>query len=379
MSPPLGEGGPLGGFGDWMNTHIENLNTMKNDKYPKLHNATWPGVVGKGDQEPIISLDELLEKTANATASNGEKFDGVDLGLFDVHVKLDPSDDNVSAIVDKVGGHGLSIGTLVAPIWAPDGGSAMGTPEERDRFVDVVRKSCEIGHKLRERGIRTANIVRVDSATGVEEWAKNPRGNTKAIAETFRRACDVAADYGERLAAEGEICWGGMHSWRHMLDLLEEVDRPGVMGFQADMAHTFLYLMGHNAPEHRILPEGYDWSDDRKEHERGLAAMVQAFRPWTIDFHVAQNDGTVFGSGSHDKTGRHCLPTDPNGKLDVVRDAGFWMRDRDWTRLKAFNHICWDGCMFPNAVMHRQETWDSILDTMVSVREEHGWTASEAG
>ena len=35
------------------------------------------------------------------------------------------------------------------------------------------------------------------------------------------------------------------------------------------------------------------------------------------------------GSGSHDKTGRHCLPLDPNGKLDIVRDAGSWLRDDD--------------------------------------------------
>jgi hypothetical protein len=44
--------------------------------------------------------------------------------------------------------------------------------------------------------------------------------------------------------------------------------------------------------------------------------MTKALRPWTIDFHVAQNDATVKGSGSHDKTGRHCLATDPNGKLE---------------------------------------------------------------
>ena len=55
--------------------------------------------------------------------------------------------------------------------------------------------------------------------------------------------------------------------------------------------------------------------------------MTRALRPWTIDFHVAQNDATVKGSGSHDKTGRHCLPLDPNGKLDIVKHAGFWLRD----------------------------------------------------
>jgi hypothetical protein len=66
-----------------------------------------------------------------------------------------------------------------------------------------------------------------------------------------------------------------------------------------------------------------------------------------IDFHVAQNDATVKGSGSHDKTGHHCLPNDPQGKLDIVHDAGFWMRGKDGQPSRAFQHICWDGCMFP--------------------------------
>ena len=80
------------------------------------------------------------------------------------------------------------------------------------------------------------------------------------------------------------------------------------------------------------------------------------------------------GSGSHDKTGRHCLPNDPNGKLDIVRDAGYWLRDdgrRSSTR--AFQHICWDGCMFPNAMMMEPETWNDILGAMIAVRDAHGW------
>src|SRR5437879_8643691 len=91
--------------------------------------------------------------------------------------------------------------------------------------------------------------------------SKDPAGNTKRIADTFRQACDIAEGYGERLAAEGEICWGGMHSWRRMLQLLEMVNRPRTLGFQADMAHTLLFTMGYNAPEDRILPEHFDWND----------------------------------------------------------------------------------------------------------------------
>ena len=122
-----------------------------------------------------------------------------------------------------------------------------------------VRKACAIGSKLRDLGIRKYGVVRIDSASSPASGRRIPPGNTKKIAETFREACDVAEEYGETLAAEGEICWGGMHSWKRMTELLETVDRPKTLGFQADMAHTLLYTMGYNAPEDRILPDDYDW------------------------------------------------------------------------------------------------------------------------
>ena len=90
-------------------------------------------------------------------------------------------------------------------------------------------------------------------------------------------------------------------------------------------------------------------------------------------FHVAQNDGTVHGIGYHDKTGHHCLATDPNGKLDVVRHSGLWLNHADGSPTKAMSHICWDGCMFPNATMHDAQTWNGILAAMIKVRDAHGW------
>jgi hypothetical protein len=137
------------------------------------------------------------------------------------------------------------------------------------------------------------------------------------------------------------------------------------------MAHTLLYLMGYNAPEHRILPQGFDWSDVETLDE-AYEELTDALRPWTIDFHIAQNDGTVHGSGTHDKTGRHCLATDPNGKLDIVKRAGYWLKE-DGLPHQRYRHICWDGCMFPNAVMSNPQTWNDILAVMVKVRDAHGW------
>ena len=342
--------------------------------YPKLHNAMWPGLVGKGSPgaEPCIDLDTMLDLTARAEV-DGIKFDGVDLFLFDPHVSIDINDDGLKRLADKVRAKGFVVGSVVAPVWPPTGGgSAMGSDEERKQFVGQVRKACRIARRLRELGVRPYGVVRIDSACGVGDWGKDPEGNQRRIAQTFSEACDVAEDFGERLAAEGEICWGGMHSWRKMVSLLQRVDRPKTLGFQADMAHTLLYVLGYNAPEDAILPPDWDWSDPLRLNE-ALKTLTNALRPWTIDFHVAQNDATVHGSGTHDKTGHHCLPNDPNGKLSIARHAGYWLHRADGQLTRAFRHICWDGCMFANAVMMKQETWNNILRAMIAVRDAHGW------
>ncbi len=344
---------------------------MPSVTFPKIHNAMWPGLVGKGPgSEPAIDLDTMLELTAKARV-NGIGFDGVDLFLSDPHVSIDSNQDDLGRLAEKIASKKFVVGSLVAPVWgATGGGSAMGDQKERSLFLAQVEKACRIGLALRESGIRPYGVIRIDSAASTGDWAKSPGENTQRIAQTFREACDIAENYGEQLAAEGEICWGAMHSWRHMVDLLELVNRPKTLGFQADMAHTLLYTMGYNAPEDRILPENFQWNDEAALYA-ALGKIVATLRPWTIDFHVAQNDGTVKGMGSHDKTGHHCLPQ--QGKLDIVRAAGLWLRDENGQLTKAIRHICWDGCMFPNETMMKPETWNEILRTMISVRDAHGW------
>ncbi|NBW86103.1 MAG: hypothetical protein EBR23_04545 [Planctomycetia bacterium] len=223
---------------------------MPTHSAPKLHNAMWPGLVGKGTdpgQEPPISLDRMLELTAAANV-NGQKFDGIDYFLF-------------------------------------------------------------LPHK---------------------------------------------------------ICWAGMHSWKDVLDLLEEVGMPETLGFQADLAHTYLYLLGYNAPEHALVKPGYT----EAEFYAAYKQMTDKLRPWTIDFHVAQNDGQVHGAGAHDKTGKHCPADDPNGKLDIVKCAGYWL---EGAAGRGIEHICWDGCMFPNSTLENPHTWNTILKAMIAVRDAHGW------
>ncbi len=341
----------------------------KKNVFPKLHNATWPGVVGKGapGSEPVISLDTMIDLTKGASV-DGQGFDGIDLFLAAPHFDLENADAEFDPLIAKLKENELEIGSVVAPIWS---GSAIGSEEKRNIFLDAVRKGCALAKRLRQAGVRPFGCVRIDSSCSVEDWSKDPDGNQKMIIETFNKACDIAAEYDEMLAAEGEICWGGMHSWKKMLEILERVDRPQVLGFQADMSHTLLYLLGYNAPEDRLLPNDFQW-DDVETFDAAYKKMTDQLRPWTIDLHIAQNDGSVFGSGTHDKTGRHCLAKDPNGKLDIVKYAGYWLKDEDGLT-KRFNHICWDGCMFSNEIMTKPETWNDILEAMINVRNAYGW------
>lgn len=328
----------------------------------KLHNAMWPGLVGKepDTDHPPIPLEMMLDLTAAAEV-DGRKFDGVDLFLFHPHTDPFASDDELRKMADLIASKGLKVGSLVAPIWPGTvGDCAFGTKEQRGKFMQAIERACHIAKVLNDHGVREYGVIRIDSAGGPTEFVSDHKTNRKQLAETFREAGKFAEQAGERLAAEGEICWGGMHSWQEMVHTLEDVQMPGVVGFQADLAHTYLYLMGYNAPEAALLKEGY--SDD--EFWSAYEKMTAALRPWTIDFHVAQNDGSVHGTGSHDKTGRHCPADDPNGKLDIVKCSKHWLEGAADREIK---HICWDGCMFDNSVLEDPRTWNTILAKMIEV------------
>ncbi len=297
---------------------------------PALHNAMWPGLVGKGpDSEPPIDLDTMLDLTAAAEV-NGARFDGVDLFLFAPHVDIDSTDDDIEA-------------ARRASRFTESGDRLRGRSRmaaDRRRLGDGIgSRSQEFpdsgpqGLRDRQEAARAAASVSMASSASIppralSEWAKDPSGNTAKIAETFREAAIIAEGFGERLAAEGEICWGGMHSWKRMVELLEDggpAQNPRLSGGHGAHAalHARLQRAGRSHPARELRLVRQSVLDD------ALRTMTRALRPWTIDFHVAQNDATVKGSGSHDKTGRHCLPRDPNGKMDIVQVAGFWMRDEN--------------------------------------------------
>src|SRR6476660_6133872 len=99
-------------------------NTSANN-FPKLHNAMWPGLVGKGSPgaEPFIDLDTMLRMTAEARV-DGIGFDGVDLFLFEPHTNIDIDEDGIKALADKIQSHNFVVGSVVAPVWPPTGGGS---------------------------------------------------------------------------------------------------------------------------------------------------------------------------------------------------------------------------------------------------------------
>src|ERR1035438_308811 len=110
---------------------------------PALHNAMWPGLVGKGpDSEPPIDLETMLDLTAEAEV-NGTRFDGVDLFLYAPHVDIDSTSDDLKHLSEQIAARNLMVGSVVAPVWQPTGGgSAMGSESDRAKFLSQVdRKS----------------------------------------------------------------------------------------------------------------------------------------------------------------------------------------------------------------------------------------------
>ena len=202
-------------------------------------------------QEPPISLDRMLELTA-AAKSIARNLMELTIS-FSCHIPA-PKRLTNSQIADKIASHGFE-SSLVAPVWPGTvGDSAMGDAESREKFLSAVKMACRIARVFEQHGVRKYGVIRIDSAEfGVAKWREDAKAGTARIVETFKEAAQIAADNGQRLAAEGEICWAGMHSWRDMLDVLEGVGMPEALGFQADLAHTYLYMLGCNAPEHALV------------------------------------------------------------------------------------------------------------------------------
>ena len=110
------------------------------NNYPKLHNAMWPGIVGKG--APRRRADHPARHAADAHRQRRGRRREVrrrrSLRRRRPHFDIDSDKDAVKRIADQIAGYGLKVGSFVAPIWGgAGGGSAMGDADDRKRFLDA--------------------------------------------------------------------------------------------------------------------------------------------------------------------------------------------------------------------------------------------------
>ena len=156
------------------------------------------------------------------------KFDGVDLFLFDPHVSIDSTDDDLKQLADKI-----------APAQSRRRlARRAGLAADRRRLGDGQRRGAQGVRHAGAQGLRDRQEAERDSASASTASSASTRRPARRTGRRIRpatrrrsprrsaRRADVAEGYGERLAAEGEICWGGMHSVKRNVELLELVGPP---------------------------------------------------------------------------------------------------------------------------------------------------------
>ena len=190
----------------------------------------------------------------------------------------------------------------------------MGDAEARTKFVLAVEKACRIAKIFNEHGVREYGVIRIDSAElrhrlGEGPGRKHRKTSPRPSAKPARSPSNTASASPPKAKSAGAACTRGR-------PCSTPSKRPACRTPSASRptSPTPISICWATTPrKHALLKEGYT----EAEFWAAYTTMTDALRPWTIDFHVAQNDGSVHGTGSHDKTGRHCLADDPNGKLDI--------------------------------------------------------------
>jgi len=216
----------------------------QNNNWPKLHNAdVGRGWVGKGpDSEPFIDLDTMLDMTAAAQV-DGVKFDGVDLFLADPHTSIDSNDDESTSSRQA-----LPPSILSSARWWRRYGRRSGAGRRW-----AMRKSASVfsqrwrrlphRQKLRDLGRRPHGVVR--NRFGDRRFMTGPPIRPAIQSSSPRhsaRPANIAESHGERLAAEGEICWAPCTAGKSMVNLLEKRSaRPKTLGFY-HLLHASLSL-----------------------------------------------------------------------------------------------------------------------------------------
>ena len=160
--------------------------------------------------------------------------------------------------------------------WASD--------EERKKFVDAGPK--RLPH--RARSCATSAFAPTASCASTPPAASTIGAKTRRQHAADRRDVPGSRATSPTITANasppkaksaGAACTAGSR-WSSCWN---RSDRPETVGFQADMAHTLLYTLGYNAPEHRIAAGGFRLGT-REARQRPEEAHRRRFAPGRSTF-----------------------------------------------------------------------------------------------
>ena len=197
-------------------------------------------------------------------------------------------------------------------------------------MVDAVDHACQLAARFAKARVRSYGAIRIDSAENCVVGHVDTPEEQARLDVCVGKMADKAAEYGEDVVCEGEICWRGMEGWRPCLELHQRVNRENVF-FMGDTSHNAFFAAGHNRPaQENLLPKGTVLHvPSAEEKAAGLrrvtfaematawAKIAEHLGPITRSFHIARCAGRTKGGGDHQVTGEHAPPNDKENIVDL--------------------------------------------------------------
>ena len=332
--------------------------------FPKIHNAMWPGLVGKGspDAEPTIDLDTMLNLTAAAQV-DGIRFDGVDIFLYEPHINIDISDEALKAVAGKIADKGFVVGSVVAPVWFD--ASAMGDQRQRDNYLTAIRKACRIAKKLRELGVRPSRrgphrLRRPRPPTGPKTRRVTSKRSPKPSSGPPRSLAITANAWPPKEKSAGAGCTRGAR-WSICSKRSANL-RPSA--FRPICPHTLLVHARRKRTAGPDLAQGLRLERPRCPLTRPAARTADGSRygPGRLIFMSRRTTARSSARAPTTTPAATRLATDPNGKPEYPPSRGILAPRRErQAHQEDPPHLLGRLYMFPNAVMTDPKTWTDIL------------------
>ena len=283
--------------------------------YPKLHNAMWPGLVGKGPRQRAADRprhDARPDRQRRGRRREVRRRRPLPLRPAHQH-RLHDGRHQAARRQDRRRAGSPSARSSRRSGRRPAAARRWATAEERKQFVDAgaTRPAASASSCASSASAPTASSASTRPPAPTT-GPRTPRATQKRIAETFREACDdrrgprrAARRRGRDLLGRHALLAARWSSCSKLVDRPETRRLPGRHGPHAALHPRLQRARGpHPARGLRL---------ERPADARRRAARSSPTRcgPGRSTSTSPRTTRTVHGSGSHDKTGRHCLADRP--------------------------------------------------------------------